>query len=1046
MNEVVKLNKNQKFLNQALSTGLEISSGANSDFIKALKNDHHISTLNLPLTMFNGEVTGEGNKDFQFASKGNLIIKGGADAGIRLGFYDDNKSLLRELKHKENLNLNLEDDTEDNQVYALLAFDYQIKGSAKVKWVLGSGGFTFGGAGEAVKRLLIIRKLDKNTPVKRAIKETLGELKAPDEISKPEDLKESTYLIVETESKISGSLGVQFGYDFNWVRQTKLGNLEGEVGLKAKLGAQLDVGFDIAGRYALAISRPTQTNLRIKLFKQKKKGWSFALSLGAQVKGQFSDSFTEKNLDEFLKATIGLHHAQILDSLKKLNEITDPAKLEEKLNGLSEQLLRKLFSGAHAETFEEVRTKALGFLDKWEKLHEKSADISATLWKVLDEGTPGDLKKIKEFIDQLTQADNKTVKDLIEKHLSNVGFERTILGQMIESLLPVDDLLEVLNTSKTINQLKSNAKALSKVLETEVLLENLHHNISEELGIKKILKILSAADLENVEPWLKGKLAEAVNKKVQNLSNTALFKEIQEIKSFINNIYAKREELFEKTKRALQKEYNFSLGLNYQKQLERSALIDVEFSYKPENPGLERKLQNVLRGNYNEVLTKQISGVKLHLGVLTHSVKRQKEIEISLPFIERNFKRINQAVVKASFVDEDDGRLMVYDLEAEDIIQRRNKRMSRLALVGSLGFGGKLPDTMTLSYSFKQAKRRLKTRELEGLLLPFVNKYLNRSFETAGKAPISEWIDDLDGIIDKTESNGTHNFGRTLLNLEVRVPVTAATIWLDAPINPSHAAYQNISAVIQESLKQLIPFYFFQDPQVFKSKSQVADAVLVYQSMPPKNDFKFDKKGRLKSHWQFTNSSVRTKVYNLEDTKLNLARAIGYAFAILEHSDDKELQKIGLEKYSTKDNRSFKRIAKNPKKDPFIVKFLRAEREIIKSTILAGTKLGQFSRQAQGNPQAAIVALNEFGSAITNSFNALSLGNIARRKDYTRYLGPMVFVEIVKALGQETVNTQASLELIALKEDGEFELESYLQGALPKMEDIVIAERVFDLD
>ena len=60
----------------------------------------------------------------------------------------------------------------------------------------------------------------------------------PKQVSKLDDLEPGTWLIAEVDGSIGASLGIKYGYDFNWVHEAKLMGLSGDIGLKLKLGVE----------------------------------------------------------------------------------------------------------------------------------------------------------------------------------------------------------------------------------------------------------------------------------------------------------------------------------------------------------------------------------------------------------------------------------------------------------------------------------------------------------------------------------------------------------------------------------------------------------------------------------------------------------------------------------------------------------------------------------------------------------------------------------------------------------------------------------------
>jgi len=84
------------------------------------------------------------------------------------------------------------------------------------------------------------------------------------------------------------------------------------------------------------------------------------------------------------------------------------------------------------------------------------------------------------------------------------------------------------------------------------------------------------------------------------------------------------------------------------------------------------------------LLTTSAPGVTLNVAELTHQIKRQSHVEITLPYFNTAIDHINTALAQVKAVDEDEGRVLIYDLDANDLVTVKNKRNSRLAIGGFL--------------------------------------------------------------------------------------------------------------------------------------------------------------------------------------------------------------------------------------------------------------------------------------------------------------------------------------------------------------------------
>ncbi len=1051
--EVIRFSKNKELFNKNLSTGIEFSSNLEPKILKAIAKNTAVDTLllNGPLIIGNGEVMATGNKKtFQFKGAKELAIQGGAKAFLRIGIFEKVSELLKDLIEEDRLSVNIADESDD-KIFVLFSAGYEVEAGAEGKWILNSGSIKGSLSGSLAKRMAVIKGIDPNTGLKDAIRETMSELKLPGHISSPKDIAPNTYLVTESAGSIRGGFAAQLGYDFNWLFESDLEGLQGTVGLHAKLAAQLSVGFDDSGTYALALSRgANDAYVRYQLFKQRKNGRSFALSLASSVKGDLKD-FKDTSLDDVLKATLGVHHNQVVESFNTIREWTDAEKLEEKVNGLTEDLLKKLVDAVD-DTVEKAREKLITILDAWDNLEDEA---SSTLWKLLDDKVLGSedfkLSELSREFEDIANKDKKEVQEFLKEKLQKVGYEKTAFGKLLTAILPTDDILESITESTLFNKVQKKAGNLAGILDLDDQIEHFHKEISAELHLDKIKKAVKTKKIEDLGPLLSAKLSELITENGQFVLD-----KLKEINSFIETFRKKAKIIFEKTKKALQREYGISFALGFQKQKENSALIDA--SFKLGATAIKEVFKEAVNGNYGRLLVEDHGeAILLQQATLSHSISKSKTISLSLPFMKRDFAKMNKAMTSANFIQEEDGRLVMYELEAEDTI-RRSKKLSQLALEGF--YKGKIKGenkiltekSLKLSYSFKLAKQRFRTKHLEQVIEPFFRIYLPKVFDIDSNTPkisSDQWIRDMDDEIDAIEGNGKNNFGTTMLSLELRVPSEIGAAWFSAPDRAED--YDGVSLAIQRRLRQVLPLYFFENEEVFE-KTNLRDelyAILAYEALPAQDDF-IVRNGRFKRHWKWNTKKGLLEALRDTETILNLARGLGRVKARLFFDPDPKLKKLA-EDFDTLTSAQVSDIlnrAATPEspENEHLKRLFSIEQKIIESTIKAGVLLAGFVEKTDKSPNAALKGLQEFGSLITDAFNRRSkFSIIAARGDYTRYLSTELFIAVAQELDPSLqADTQGFFELLVLSKDSEFDFRTYLNGEIPPAEDLIISSKIFD--
>lgn len=1058
----ILFDKNKNLFDENLSTGIEFSSDVDKEFLNAIKLNAPISSLDFEngITISDGTISAEGDqKKFEFKNDSSISIDGSASAGLRFGIYRTKSQIEDSLKSIDKIEVDVAD-IQTDQVYCMFSFSYELKAGAKGKWIFGAGDVSLGGKGERQKKFVVLRIENVVTGLKTALQSTIDLIKPPKAINDISDLSKNSTILIQVEGEISGKIGASVGYDYNWVYESNTKGLEGAVGLKAKLGATIDAGFNASGQYAVQISRKEKAEMRLKLYKQRKKGWSFALGLSAAIQADISD-FDELSFDEFAKATLGIHHSQIFQVLKKINEFSDFDELPEKLFGMTETEFRKLFGAQVSESFDEIKERALQLIEKWEQLDEKSDEAVAVLWKLMDQNTGINLSELRNDISLFAQAEGEELKELMTNTLSEIDYFRTDIGKLLIAISD-NSVLDILVNSDLLRRFQNKAKSLEEFLALDEILSTFHSELSEILKIEKIKGILVNGD----DGWLKGRLEEFIGEALSN-------EKLEEIVKFINKFSDEntRNQFFEKLKEALQNEYGASFGYQYQKTKTKSALIDINLNYEQLNGDqqqeLNKKLNQVWAGDFNNILIEKTNGLKLNLGTLTHQVEREKNIEVTLPFLKRNINQINNTLGSAEFMDVDGGRIAIYNLKSSARLEK-NRRISEYAIAGKYqflldnqGLVVKPSSSFTTNYNFFYVKKKARTNVIENNLFPFVNEYLPKSF---GKYDdeldngFDDWLDGLAYSIDLKEANGPKRFGNVLINLKLSIPSNSVTDWFNAPDDIEDEAFDDLAIDFQHELKRIVELYFFQDednidlgkdgrdfenPDNFLRKR--LDAILVYISLPNIYDPVIKRNGKFKKHWNYDRLADTLKQGSVI---IELSKNMAKAYAIMSHHSNSRIQ--GYAEYYKPSqhvvNTLISRVLYTPTL-AYVKRFLRVERDLVVNSIVAATELSSFKNLSSENVLLAIEKLSSFGDKLSDALNDLDIPFIIQNKDFTRSLGALFFVRAAGIFSnQHQENPAASLEIIAIKKQSEFEIKDYLEGKRPEEKDRLIAQRVFNVD
>ncbi|MBZ5552136.1 MAG: hypothetical protein LAO21_05400 [Acidobacteriia bacterium] len=1036
--KLIEFERNKKFLGGGSAVGLEIVFPvADLDVVSALATDSPFPQRTIELGR--EAIKASAGRDILFGSgNAEVSFNGSASAFAQLGVYFDPDAMLRGLELNDNIEPGMKLENDPDVLYSALRWGYDVKGSASGSIAMGApGAVTFGVDGGQEGLYAVIRRLEKNTGALTTVGETLNSWMMPSQIGSVDDLTPGTWLIADVEGSIALQLGAQFGYNFNWVQQAQMGGLKGDIGLQLQLGISAALGFEASGQYAVVVSRESADDqdkrLRLRLFKQRKKGWNFAFDAGATVQG---GGFLPAKMQGFIQAVFGVHGAQIVRDLRLLKKWTDP-KLSpsEGLAGVSADyglnFLREVTSIDPLKLFEESKKKLLGFLDLWDSLPHGVATLLESLVDADPSHTQDHLIAVREAARKIAGGQQDDAACFIRTLLGDVEFFQSAVGRWLESAA-AGAVLKALSGTREFEELQRIARVTGDLLADDVVektvLVKLSQFIKSHLDLKLIESVSDRAGFDALDEWLKGRLSGF-------LSESLDLARLDEIRKTMHLVLDKGQEFFDASLKALTRTYGVQFNAAFQSSTSRTALLDIVFDFGV--TGSLDAFRQALSGKFDTLLIERRPGITLNVATLTHQIQRNTHVEINFPFFECSLDHINTALAKVNAVEAEEGRLLLYELDAEDVVTSKNRRNSRLAVGGYLKVGNnqvRVHSTAPLSYSytFRQAKKGMRRADLLFQLKPYVASYFPDVFaSSAGTAgdPFLMWIDALDKVADPEASPGSDNFGNTLISLEVSVPGVVASAWLKASPDKNSPQYRDVSLRLQSKLKHLIPFYYFQNLKNY-GNIEPAGVLLVYAAMPawaPPDDV----------YWDFQDGEKRKSLVGSQQTSQNLRILLQSVHDLLA-----ETPGMGVTAGFFKPDQAprLQKDAVEGMNDVLLTGLLAVEASTARGARDAAVALARFLQEAGTRPSDAVATLASFGSKITETFNDRIKSVYGG--DAVRPLGSMVFLEAASIFDPTAAQTKAILDLIVVKQQSEFNLPDFLTGTIPPKSEMLVQQRL----
>ncbi len=1020
--------KDGKLLADLADATLEVRGLDSLEVARALVENRPFPPGAIRLGSIAASVAGGGELKLAALNGQAVTFRGSAQGGGALGVYSTSADLVEDVGSEDGIVNNaiaFPDSGTDR--YLALRWHYDVNGAAAGALALGHVAVKFGMEGSSAGKFITIRRFETDPNARDGVQGLIDAWTLPSRIGGPADIPAGTWIVAEVDGGFKASLGATVGLDYSWVRATRLNELSGVLGLRIQAAVEATLGFEAAGKYALMVSResldPNTRVVRLRLHKLAKKGWNFALHAAAGLEPR-TDGLLPESMEEFLSAILGVHGAQIVEYLGEIRRWTDP---QTPLNTLAGDFLVELAKKQFAETFRSspqeaygrAQAKILEFLDRWTspQLGHRAATL---LWSLI--GRREELAELEPTLRALAAGDAEAIRTIIRGVLARAEAVPGPARGFLEAVTPMNALAAI-DRIADIERIRGAAQNALDILDGKVLNELVDYAV-ERFGIRQILE----TDFDELDKRLKERLSAFLGRVIDRSS-------LEELRAALRAVLAKADDIYAAIREAGSRRYEASFLYNYQSATPKEALVDVSFDFG-RNPDLGPVLRNAIAGDFasDGLFTRPIDGVTLHEGRLTHGITRRSSVEINLPYFRSDTGSITQSL--AAFEVRAEGSRITLDSSNE--IFRRGRWAGRLALMMDIPAAARqgvhrfadreeLEDGMAISYSFHIARKALRTVQLERQLRPIVETYLPGEFGDE-KATLAEWVWDLDKLADAVENNGTGLIGNALLSLDVSMPGRVLAGWWNAPADSKDPAWRALSKNIQQALRRLVPYVYFQDLDRYKGQNAAACAVMLYSSLPPANSVQVEN-GQVRFdtgksyYWNFLDErpegdltlmignrlTDNALVLRMDEAHELLANTPGLKshagfYSPGEFSDVKLAGSTGVGRMLLRDSLLF------------------VEAEVIKGAVDAGLSIARF-RQSR-NDEQAIEALDRFGARIVETFNKrlTSLFDAPDAPQLLRNLGLMVFLEVSRALHSPlgAVRPAARLEVRVLRDGAPF--------------------------
>lgn len=1039
------------------------------------------------LELANEKLKGGAEEPFRFATDGEGKVELAASSSARL-VLDPGTERIRELLGFDEESAPFDRiglDPGNPFLFLALVWSYGASVGAEGSVGLGArGAVTFDWSGQGSRLLAVVHKYGRQTKLSNALADTGRGFRLPKRVERPGDLPARTWLVSEVDGSLELGLGVTYGYDFNSLREVDALGLQGDIGLRIKLALEADLGFSAAGKHLLVVSRETADDrLRVRLFKARNRTWNFALDASATVHGELGGDLAKEDTAGLLAAALNLHSRQVLDDVfswaagdESLDDLFG-AKAREKAKEFLHQV-----TGVDVDEIDakiaEIRAELEAVREKWNGL---DARIAAEIWGAVEDGKVGEIRELLEGIAEALDpgpGDGAGAGDgedglvtRIRQELTKAGFFTSPAGRWLQ-LAAEERLVGLLaQPEKLREKLSAATEKTLEILdgaegEIEGALTRLREGIEATFGLDRLEEALDRA-IEATDPGerkLDSWLAERIGAVLDDLDQS---EELEKLKETIDGFHTRAGKLLAATREALQRKYEASFALAYEKATTKTALIDAELDFAEDADGsVSELLRELLDGRFARLLTRSHRGVTLHAGVLTHEVRRERSLELEWPGGFRNVTHLNQALGKLTAVD-DGGRVLIFEgigVDEVEMMRRKVAQQSRLSVTVALprSFEGvrihRQPELVG-AYRFEQKAAGVRRARLASQLEPYVERHLGHHFGNGSEdtpSDLESWLSAVDAGLHGLDAAGAANLGHgnignVWLSFEAGVSRKVGEAWLRAP-EDGDPRYAEMSLRIQALFKELVTLLYFNE-DLKRYGSPVGDVVLAWSILEPINRFQRPAVGSAaQTITPVEFEKVRRDLHWGVEDRENIRALLARPFAAAEVGRRTQQIRQMLRQADLSDDRFtnaqvvFGRLAATWDSSGHLRSLMRSLLVSEKSLVLAAAKAGlamaevrTLLEQEPGDRRAlekAVAATGAFAGALAKAFNVEVRTVVTPHS--LRAFGTLIMSEAAEALAGTTFDGRSPKLLRLAVLDPEVDFDSF-EG--PPAADQVLVEQ-----
>jgi len=335
----------------------------------------------------------------------------------------------------------------------------------------------------------------------------------------------------------------------------------------------------------------------------------------------------------------------------------------------------------------------------------------------------------------------------------------------------------------------------------------------------------------------------------------------------------------------------------------------------------------------------------------------------------------------------------------------------------------------------------MRASQLQAEIGPLIQKYVPSAFSGPEARGFPEWVADLDKALDgKDPSSGTHDIGDTLVTLSLSAAPAYLRAWTKAPANMRDRVYMDLSRSLQASLKELVTFFYFAEPERYGDLTSAAAAV-VYGCLPVSTNIRLDNEGKVERfnldgqiYWDQSDLKEIKAMVRSPQTARALDNRMSTIAAMLQGipglSRTAQFYDFDQLNYNRITEDALRRISATSPRPELLSSLLDLEQRLVENAVRTGVEMANFQQIAAEKPAEALKHLAEFGEDLASTFNRL-LGGHPFMSGASRPLGSLLFLEAAKAFDRSLAgDSLAALMDITVIKSGKLSVDEMLDGKI----------------